>query len=65
LTGFSLLDWLTLVFFALAYLGWFVSGYVLIASTRAAMLVMWRRQFASDALAALAERAGQTEDPKR
>ena len=44
-------------FFALAYLGWFVSGYVLIVSTLAVMLVMWRRQFASDALATLAERA--------
>ena len=43
-------------FFALAYLGWFVSGYVLIVSTAAVVLVMWRRQFASDALAALAER---------
>lgn len=41
------------LFFALAYLGWFVSGFVLIASTVAAMIVMWRRQFASDALAAL------------
>src|SRR6185295_8466264 len=53
LTGFSLLDWLTLVFVALAYLGWFVSGYVLIVSTIAVMRVMWRRQFASDALGAL------------
>ncbi len=53
MTDFSLLDWLTLVFFALAYLGWFVSGYVLIVSTIAVMLVMWRRQFASDALGAL------------
>ena len=43
-------------FFALAYLGWFVSGYVLIISTVAVMLVMWRRQFASDALAAVEER---------
>jgi uncharacterized membrane protein len=42
-------------FFALAYLGWFVSGYVLIVSTLAVMVVMWRRQFASDALAALSE----------
>src|SRR5215207_5207705 len=43
-------------FFALAYLGWFVSGYVLIATTLAVMLVMWRRQFASDALTAITER---------
>ncbi|NNM72902.1 DUF599 domain-containing protein [Enterovirga aerilata] len=40
-------------FFALAYLGWFVSAYVLMASTAAVLFVMWRRQFASDALAAL------------
>ena len=36
-------------FFALAYLGWFVSGYVFMAATAAVLLVMWRRQFASDA----------------
>jgi uncharacterized membrane protein len=42
-------------FFALAYLGWFVSGYVLLASTAGVLYVMWRRQFASDALAALAK----------
>ncbi len=42
-------------FFALAYLGWFVSGYVLIASTAAVLFVMWHREFASDALAALAK----------
>jgi uncharacterized membrane protein len=40
-------------FFALAYLGWFISAYVFIASTAACLFVMWRRQFASDALAAL------------
>ena len=40
-------------FFALAYLGWFISGYVLIASTAGVLYVMWRRQFASDAVAAL------------
>jgi uncharacterized membrane protein len=40
-------------FFALAYLGWFISAYVLIAGTAACLLVMWRRQFASDARAAL------------
>lgn len=40
-------------FFALAYLGWFMSGYVLIASTAGVLYVMWRRQFASDAVAAL------------
>jgi uncharacterized membrane protein len=40
-------------FFALAYLGWFVSAYVLMATTAAVLFVMYRRQFASDALAAL------------
>jgi len=35
-------------FFALAYLGWFISPWVLIVTTAAAVLVMWRRQFASD-----------------
>lgn len=40
-------------FFALAYLGWFVNAYVLLATTAAVLYVMWRRQFASDALAAL------------
>jgi uncharacterized membrane protein len=40
-------------FFALAYLGWFISGYVMIASTAGVLFVMWRRQFASDAVAAL------------
>ena len=41
------------VFFTLAYLGWFVSAYVLMATTAAVLVVMSRRQFASDALAAL------------
>ncbi|SEE75297.1 Uncharacterized membrane protein [Rhizobiales bacterium GAS188] len=40
-------------FFALAYLGWFASPYVLIAATTAAFYVMWRRQFRSEALVAL------------
>ncbi|WP_375455587.1 DUF599 domain-containing protein [uncultured Methylobacterium sp.] len=35
-------------FFALAYLGWFVGPYFLIISTAAVVLVMWRRQFASE-----------------
>jgi uncharacterized membrane protein len=39
--------------FALAYLGWFVSPYVFMAATAACLYVMWRRQFASDAIAAL------------
>jgi uncharacterized membrane protein len=40
-------------FFALAYLGWFVGPYVMIGATAAVLFVMWRRQFASDAIKAL------------
>ncbi|HEY0352321.1 MAG TPA: DUF599 family protein [Enterovirga sp.] len=40
-------------FFALGYLGWFISGYVLIGATAGVLYVMWRRQFMSDAIAAL------------
>ncbi len=47
-------------FFALAYLGWFVSGYILIILTMCVMVVMWRRQFASDALAAIADQVSQS-----
>lgn len=39
--------------FALAYLGWFVSPLVFVACTAAVLAVMWRRQFASEARAAL------------
>jgi len=39
--------------FALAYLGWFVSPYLLMATTAAVVLVMWRRQFASEVRTAL------------
>jgi uncharacterized membrane protein len=35
-------------FFALGYLGWFLGAVPLIVSTAAVLLVMWRRQFASD-----------------
>ena len=35
-------------FFALGYLGWFVGPVPLIATTAAILVVMWRRQFASD-----------------
>ena len=34
-------------FLALGYLGWFVGPWVLIATTTAVVLVMWRRQFIS------------------
>ncbi|MBM6596083.1 DUF599 domain-containing protein [Microvirga pudoricolor] len=40
-------------FFALAYLGWFVSAYILFLTTAGVFLVMWRRQFTSDARRAL------------
>ena len=40
-------------FFALAYLGWFIGPWVLIGSTALVLVIVWRRQFASDALAAL------------
>ena len=39
-------------FFALGYLGWFISPWLFIASTAAVMLVMSLRQFRSDALTA-------------
>ena len=38
-------------FFALGYLGWFVSPWVLFVTTAAVVIVTWRRQFASDAWA--------------
>jgi len=40
-------------FFALGYLGWFVGPAVLIATTLAIVIVMWRRQFASDSFRAM------------
>ena len=40
-------------FFALGYLGWFVSPWVLFASTAAVVIVTWRRQFASNAWQAM------------
>jgi uncharacterized membrane protein len=42
-------------FFALAYLGWFLGPLVLMAATAAILFAMARRQFGSDALAALGE----------
>jgi len=36
-------------FFSLAYLGWFLSAYLFMAATAGVLLVMWRRQFMSDA----------------
>ena len=43
-------------FFALGYLGWFIGPIVLMVSTTAVVLVMWRRQFASDSLRAVVGR---------
>src|SRR6266550_339724 len=40
-------------FFALAYLGWFVSPWVLFVTTAAVVIVTWRRQFASNAWKAM------------
>ena len=40
-------------FFALGYLGWFMSPVVLIVTTAAVLSVMWFRQFASDARRAM------------
>jgi len=40
-------------FFALGYLGWFVSPWVLFVTTAAVSIVTWRRQFASSAWRAM------------
>ena len=42
-------------FLALGYLGWFAGPYVLIATTAAVIVVMWRRQFASESRRAVVE----------
>lgn len=41
------------IFFAVAYLGWFVSPYVMMGTTMLTLYVLWSRQFASDAHAAV------------
>jgi uncharacterized membrane protein len=41
-------------FFALGYLGWFAGPLVFIGTTAAVVIVMWRRQFVSDSLRAVA-----------
>jgi uncharacterized membrane protein len=38
---------------AVGYLGWFVSPWILFASTAAVVIVTWRRQFASNAWQAM------------
>ena len=40
-------------FFALGYLGWFVSPWVLFVTTALVVIVTWRRQFASNAWRAM------------
>jgi len=40
-------------FFALGYLGWFVSPWLLFITTAAVVIVIWRRQFASNARQAM------------
>ncbi len=42
-------------FLAIGYLGWFAGPYVLIVSTLAVIVVMWRRQFASESRRAVIE----------
>jgi uncharacterized membrane protein len=42
-------------FLALGYLGWFAGPYVLMATTAAVVVVMWRRQFASESRQAVIE----------
>lgn len=43
-------------FFALGYLGWFVSPWLFMLATLAVVIVMWRRQFRSDSLEAVMHR---------
>ena len=50
-------------FFALGYLGWFVSPWVLFATTAAVVIVTWRRQFASNAWRAMAPEKPMRQNP--
>ena len=54
-------------FFALAYLGWFLGPVPLALSTAGVLVVMWQRQFASDARRAFDTAAAEptTAAPKR
>lgn len=47
-------------FFALGYLGWFLSPWLLIIATIAVVFAIYRRQFASDALMSLDAKAPTT-----
>ena len=40
-------------FFALGYLGWFISPWLLMVTSVAVAVVLWRRQFSSDSRRAL------------
>ncbi len=40
-------------FFAIGYLGWFVNPWLLMATTVAVVIVMWRRQFGANSLRAI------------
>src|SRR5215468_10384165 len=42
-------------FFALGYLGWYAGPIVFLVTTTAVVIVIWRRQFASDSLRAVAD----------
>jgi uncharacterized membrane protein len=44
-------------FFALGYLGWYAGPIVFLITTAAVVIVIWRRQFASDSLRAVADEA--------
>jgi uncharacterized membrane protein len=41
-------------FFALGYLGWYAGPIVFLVTTAAVVIVIWRRQFSSDSLRAVA-----------
>ena len=49
-------------FFALAYLGWFISPCVFMGTTAAAVIVIWARQFVSDAQRAMLSETGRGGD---
>lgn len=51
-------------FFALGYLGWLIGPFVFMATTAAVVVVMWRRQFASDSRRALNSVPGSDESDK-
>jgi uncharacterized membrane protein len=52
-------------FFALGYLGWFLGPVPLALSTTGILIVMWRRQFASESRKAFEPDPGDDAEPKR